>query len=665
MICDPSSRRNVPPLTTTTTTAWARTTTTTARTTRTNCCSPCSSSQKSNNVALPIRKTIMSKRSISEGIEEDQKTRKLPCFPRAAQLADIFYQVDDGMIVRDNVAYLNAMAKLTLFTRPTQMGKSTLLSLAEKVYSKNETAPEIASEVIPEDQRNTGYVLRLNFLDFPSPTTLSTWQENLRRIDLEFLEYIKECVTDFLEFNPELKSYFVEPTGETHAGLYLRRLATAVKKKSKVNKTNEFFVVLVDEYDRPLRETLFRLLMHSAIKSTVTAYCPHYVSFFSACKSVGEMLPGNRVWVTGVVPIVLDLISGFKPENMTFVPEMSDALGLRDDDVDFMLDCVHRANPFETDQEKAQVRVAIQDHANHLQFLFGSSLYHTRMVNELMMLLLHPVRRKSWLRDLSVLPGGVSRERAPGAIYELLKSSKTCRKVAKDLVARKDICGALNVKLNLPDVATVDISKDNYLTLLVHLGIASVHEDDAGGGHIFRCTSRYFRSECLNELLSATLAPLFGLATVDEIYTRQYLLEEFMAMLPASGMSKMINWANGSTGNQLLELQFQGVLVGELHDHFIEDDAAVVPTQDDELDSGLRTDIQIKGKNTMLILELKQKPGVAAPPTALKMSEYHEQLHQYMEEVSEKERNLLVAGFVVVMYANGTKFQIERTTYDT
>ncbi|KAL3904085.1 MAG: hypothetical protein SGARI_005088 [Bacillariaceae sp.] len=165
--------------------------------------------------------------------------------------------------------------------------------------------------------------------------------------------------------------------------------------------------------------------------------------------------------------------------------KMSDALGLRDRDVDYMLNCVHGAQPFTTDQEKEKIRVAIRDHANHLQFLLGSSLYHTRMVNELMNLIMDVCERQTWFRDLNTLPGGVSRERAPKAIYKLLQKSKICREVAKDLVARKDIHGALNMKLNLLDVATADISKENYLTLLVHLGIATVRKNEAGHGHIF------------------------------------------------------------------------------------------------------------------------------------------------------------------------------------
>jgi hypothetical protein len=165
-------------------------------------------------------------------------------------------------------------------------------------------------------------------------------------------------------------------------------------------------------------------------------------------------------------------------------------------------------------------------------------------------------------------------------------------------------------------------------------------------------------------MLGVTLARLFTFTTVYDIYNHQALLQEFMETLPASGMTKMINWVNASNRNRILELQFQGFLVGELHDHFMADDAAILPTQEDTLDSNLRTDIQIKGKTTILVLELKQKSRVNAPPTRLEMTNYHKQLHEYVEEVSKKKKDLLVAGFVVVMYANGREFQIERTTYN-
>jgi hypothetical protein len=93
----------------------------------------------------------MPKRSATETTAEDQEDGKRLRFPEAGQLADIFVQMDSGLIVRNNTEYLAKMSKLTLFTRPSQMGKSTLLSIAEMVYSKTEISPTNVAKNIPRE----------------------------------------------------------------------------------------------------------------------------------------------------------------------------------------------------------------------------------------------------------------------------------------------------------------------------------------------------------------------------------------------------------------------------------------------------------------------------------------------------------------------------------
>ena len=580
---------------------------------------------------------------------------KRPRFPEASQLAEIFDE-DSGLVVRDNTEYLANMKKLSVFTRPTQLGKSTLLSLAEMVYSKKKTAPPEVAKNIPAQERNAAYVVQFDFLNVDI-TTNNSWQEDLRRIDSSLFHYIKHTVEMFVTIiNKELERYFVSPHATASAGVYLRHLAEAVAAYSATNGTDEFLVVLVDEFDRPLRDTLFRML-NQFEKNNVMDQCPHYRSFFSACKVVGQKQKSNKVWVTGVLPIALDLICDFKPVTVTFSEDMLDAVGLRDDDVDKMLREVHTAEPFADKEEMEGVGLAIRDHANHLKFLSGLPLYHTRMVNELMEKVLNRTARSWWLKDLSRLPTSITRESAPSSIYKLLQKSTVCREVAKDLIANRGIRGELNDRLNLPDVCRADISKDIYLTLLVHLGIASV--DTSDHEYVFRATSRYFRSEYLQAMLEVTLVPLFGFNSVEEIYKNQTLLQEFMETLPSSGMAKMISWAKSSRKNRILELQFQGFLLGELHESLMADDATILPTQEDKISPEMRTDIQRKGRNTILILELKQKPTKLAGPTEADMGRFHKQLRRYVKEVSEQNPELLVAGFVVVMYANGTMFHIE------
>lgn len=602
--------------------------------------------------------------------DEDGKigVHKRPRFPRVTNQADIYQEMNSGtMIVRDNTNYLAELSKLTLFTRPTQLGKTTFLALGELVYSKTETAPTNIAIGIPESQRNKGYAIQFDFLKVHTTDSIGDvgWKAYLKAIDLAFFEYIKWQISDFLDYHQELQPYFKPyETGGT-AGDYLNFLSNAVFKFSKINHTNEFLVVLVDEYDEPLRNTLMFLLeqIDQFDRSTVIDFCPHYVSFFRACKTVGQALPENKVWVTGVLPIALDLISGFKPENLTFDENLLNAVGLRDQDVDKMLQLVHDALPFENHEQMQEVRMAIRDHANHLQFLSGDPLYHTRMVNELMNQLADSGRRVGWLRNLTRMT--VTRESAPTAIYKLLQTSQHCRKVAKALASQRDIFGTLNERLNLVDVANTKISANNYMTLLVHLGVASVHLNVDGDGHIFRATSRYFRSEFLEEMLGVTLKPLFECRTVAEIYQHQDLLQDFIETIPISGMEKMIKWAQDKAENRILELQFQGFLVGKLHSLFLEDEVPFDTTQEDKLASDLRTDIRIAGNSTMIVLELKQKPSKAAPPTKAQMDQFHKQLHEYVEEITKEGKYQIVAGFVVVMYANGTKFQIEPTTYQS
>ena len=584
---------------------------------------------------------------------------KRPRFPEPSQLAEIFKGDDDDLIFRDNTEYLAKMDKLSLFTRPTQLGKSTFLSLAELVYGKKKKAPSEVAKSVAAQERNAGYVVKFDFLLVSVFMDSTDWKENLRLTDDSFFTHIKRTVELFIRMNNELRDHFVSPLQNTSvcAGDYLQALTEAVALYSDINGTDDFLVVLVDEFDRPLRHTLFQLL-NQFEKQDVIAHCKNYISFFTTCKAVGQMAAKNKVWVTGVLPIVLDLISDFKPVNKTFSTGMLDAVGLRDADVDDMLQAVHAAEPFTDDDEMGKVREAIRYHANHLKFLSGLPLYHTRMVNELMKTALDRDARKVWLDNLSRLPDDVTRESAPSAIYNLLQKSANCREVAKGLVANKPIPGNLNVRLNLPDVCRADIAKDDYLTVLVYLGIASV-DARTGGGHLFSATSRYFRSEYLQAMLKVTLTPLFDFDSVEEIYKNQALLQEFLETLPSTGMAKMVAWAKSSRKNRILELQFQGILLGELHESIMADDASIAPTQEDRISPNMRTDIQLKGRKTILILELKQKPTEHAGPTEAAMVKFHSQLGKYVEEVSKQNPHFLVAGFVVVMYANGTMFHIE------
>jgi hypothetical protein len=67
-----------------------------------------------------------------------------------------------------------------------------------------------------------------------------------------------------------------------------------------------------------------------------------------------------------------------------------------------MLEEVHSSKPFKDADEKARVRHAIKMHYKGLKFLYGSDLYHTRLVNNVMDNLLVDEHRQKWIADLSI-----------------------------------------------------------------------------------------------------------------------------------------------------------------------------------------------------------------------------------------------------------------------
>jgi hypothetical protein len=76
-----------------------------------------------------------------------------------------------------------------------------------------------------------------------------------------------------------------------------------------------------------------------------------------------------------------------------------------------------------------------------------------------------------------------------------------------------------------------------------------------------------------------------------------------------------------------------------------------------------RKDITIVGEFSVVILELKKHNGLD-PPTKAELVRYHNQLQGYVESHRKDAKGLVVAGFVVVMYAKGRKYVVESLCND-
>jgi hypothetical protein len=238
----------------------------------------------------------------------------------------------------------------------------------------------------------------------------------------------------------------------------------------------------------------------------------------------------------------------------------------------------------------------------------------------------------------------------------LLERHPEFTNLANQLAKGEEIVSTLNRRLTLANIHWVDMTESDYLTLLVHMGIASVRYTDQGTG--FKATSTYYRSKYLETLIQNSLGGLMRMKTAEHMYREgPNAITMFLRSISKSGMKWMILWARDTKGNTVMELQFQGFLLSAIKASTLEAEA----TQEDVLGNG-RTDVRIANAKILLIFELKQKKA-NAPPTPNELKKHHEQLRGYMRDAKACEHlHRLVVGFLVVMYDNGTKFDVEKTT---
>lgn len=597
----------------------------------------------------------------------DQGTNSKAQKPRFAGANHNVFEEDADFVFRDNSPCLEQLSEQVqvLFLRPTQMGKTSLLTLADMMYNKRSTQCP-AVEFQPPDARSM-FVLSVDFLRVDAVGDASAVDDSVKGC-------VVNAVNIFLQNYPELQDHYKEPMTGAGAGTYLEAAAEAVANYglSDSAKGKQSLLVLIDEYDKPVRDLLIGFLGkgEEARWEQAKEMLANYRSFFKSCKAITGSrfvrdhtgLRQGKVWVTGVLPIALKVISDFNPEVFTFRPEFDDAIGLLDADVDDMLEKVDGFFPFADDQEKRNVRAAICKLANRHYFVSDTPLYHTRVVNSIMNALLSKKSRRLWLENLSMLPFGTHFQEIPHTVYDVIQKQIGLRKIARALTLNKEITSTLRQSLDLGDVLRNPMDEADYLTLLVHLGIASVRRRH--GQTVFQATSTFFRIPFFSRLLRNSLQPLFdadSLQTLYQIGATQ--IEEFMHTLPKSGMASLVRWAEDTRRNKILELHFQGFLIGALADSLWFED--VETSQEDVTPSG-RTDVRIAGERTLLLLELKQK-SASTSPTTREMDTYQEQLHEYMAELVQIENKTTdprrVAGFVVVMFNNGKSFSVQRTTY--
>lgn len=595
------------------------------------------------------------------GVAEISEATK-PLFPEGD--ASLYSNTVKRFEFRDNSECLSQLGDQSLFLRPTQMGKSSLLDLAYFVYDKKTTCPDYIK--FQPDDKNSKFVFNVSFM--------AACGNDARTIDENVLDCVQGSVINFFDTHDELKNFNNAIENPT-AGKCLRAVARAVSQHGSKIKKQQALLVLVDEYDKPVRELLIRMIGTDGEKGweDYRTQMVNYRSFFAVCKDIVENkdrgysgLKDVKVWITGVIPVALNLISGYNPTAYTFREKFASAIGVLGKDVDSYLNTIHQYLPFRKD-EMAKIRGAVKNLANRLYFTNPNvPVYHTRIVNGMMAVLTDKSTRDKWLNDLSRIPPGIEFQSIPNSVFDIIKRQghPEIREVARKLSLNEEIESPVNYDLKLDEIVQSEVKVKDYLTLLAHLGIASFRKEQ-NGRTIFQATSVFFRIPFFERLLGNSMQPLLDASDLKVLYGRGEInVQEFMRTLPKSGMSSLIRWANLKRQNKIMDLQFQAYLISQLSESLWDEN--VETSQEDMTSSGQRTDVRIANHNTIIVLELKQTPSPKLPNTD-KMKEFHQQLSGYMVDIVEAEKAKptprQVAGFLVVMYNNGTLFEVQKTTY--
>ena len=595
-------------------------------------------------------------------------------FPNLQELGTDVYDVDK-VVFRDNSRFVTELMKdaNVIFTRPPQMGKTTLLSLAELLLSDTETAPEGLESYPPDGDKNSWYVISVTFGGIRSCgyDEDAKWEDTANEVDRKVRLQISGSILSFLRLHEDVKRSFNEDLtmdklnfSDLDAGQLVFKLTQAITAAHKTSNTSTKprILFLVDEYDKPIRDILFDYIGTKIpnIKDRMSMAFSQYVSFFDNIKNANTPKAKVVAWVTGITPVGLTLISDFRCKDVTFDKKMADAVGLLNKDVSNMLEAAIDGKSFD-EEERERVLEVLRLHFNNLRF-FGEPLYHTGMMNAAMTQLQEAVTRHEWLRRVGEL---VRPEELPSSAFDVIKRAGTSdlRSVVSQL-ADKEILRGYELKRDMSIMTLLErgvLGTDEYLTLLVHLGVVSITYDRRMQPE-FRSTSEMYRKKhltALNLALASSISDLLKCESKQEMYQHgESILLEFLHALSAERMAKLIAWAASGEGNRILELQFQGNIVEFLHEKL-----EAITTQEDKLDAG-RSDITVSTERCQVILELKKKDGASAP-TAKEWERYHSQLRNYVQELRTKAKSgHWVAGFVLVMFNGGTSFLVQKLTND-
>ncbi|VFN00214.1 MAG: PD-(D/E)XK nuclease superfamily protein [Candidatus Kentron sp. G] len=249
----------------------------------------------------------------------------------------------------DRIASLERAGDHLLFLRPRRFGKSLVLSILENYYDVAKTGEferlfgHLKIGQAPTPKHNQYFVMRW---DFSAVMTHGDTEAIARALH----DHINACVRSFITRYHDTLPQMIE----LHPGNALSSFQSAV---DAVSRTPYKLYLLIDEYDNFANEVMAAQLGKKDRYETLIHGEGMLKTVFKVVKSLSSGQGLDRVFITGVSPVVMsDISSGYNVvKNISFRPEYHDLCGFHEGEVAGVLEEIGE----ECDLANAQVEEAL------------------------------------------------------------------------------------------------------------------------------------------------------------------------------------------------------------------------------------------------------------------------------------------------------------------
>ncbi|WP_089729330.1 AAA family ATPase [Candidatus Thiosymbion oneisti] len=227
----------------------------------------------------------------------------------------------------DRITSLEAAGKHLLFLRPRRFGKSLVLSMLENYYdlAKSDEFERLFERLKigenPTPLHNRYFVMRWDF-------SMVASHGDTQAIEQALHDHINVCVQGFIDrYREQLPP--VSPLNPTNALASFHTLVNAV------NRTPYKLYLFIDEYDNFANEVMTAQLGGEDRYATLVHGEGILKTLFKAIKSLSSGQGLDKVFITGVSPVVMsDISSGYNvARDISFRPEYHDLCGFHASEV--------------------------------------------------------------------------------------------------------------------------------------------------------------------------------------------------------------------------------------------------------------------------------------------------------------------------------------------